>query len=58
MAASPKARPLFDPPIVRQALIDSLGKLDPRHQVRNPVMFTVLVGSVLATLLGLQALAG
>jgi K+-transporting ATPase ATPase B chain len=50
-----KARPLFDPPIVRRALIDAVRKLDPRRQVRNPVMFTVLVGSVLTTALGVHA---
>ncbi len=33
-------------------------KLDPRHQVKNPVMFVVWAGSVLTTLLLLQALAG
>jgi potassium-transporting ATPase ATP-binding subunit len=52
------ARPLFDPPLVRRALVDALRKLDPRVQVRNPVMFVVLVGSVLTTVLFLQALAG
>jgi K+-transporting ATPase ATPase B chain len=51
-----KARPLFDPPIVRRAMVDAFKKLDPRRQVRNPVMFTVLVGSVLTTILGVQAL--
>src|SRR5262245_2235547 len=56
MTATAKARPLFDPPIVRRAIVDALKKLDPRHQVRNPVIFTVLVGSVLTTLLGLRAL--
>jgi K+-transporting ATPase ATPase B chain len=53
-----RARALFDPPIVRRALIDSFMKLDPRHQVKNPVMFVVEVGSVLTTLLFLQALVG
>jgi len=43
-------RPLFDGPIVRRAIGDSFRKLDPRHMVRNPVMFVVLVGSVLTTL--------
>jgi K+-transporting ATPase ATPase B chain len=43
-------RPLFDPPIVRRALRDAFVKLNPRHMVRNPVMFVVLVGSVLTTL--------
>src|SRR5918911_534744 len=52
------ARSLFDPAIVRRAIIDALLKLDPRHQVKNPVMFVVEVGSVLTTLLLLQALVG
>src|SRR3984885_6935771 len=52
------ARPLFDPAIVRRAAIDSLRKLDPRHQVRNPVIFVVEVGSVLTTGLFVQALVG
>ena len=43
-------RSLFDGPIVRRAAADALRKLDPRHQVRNPVMFVVLDGSVLTTL--------
>ena len=49
-------RPLFDPPIVRRAARDALAKLDPRHMVRNPVMFVVLLGSVLTTLLWLRDL--
>jgi len=53
-----KARSLYDPPIVRRALTGSLRKLDPRWQARNPVMFVVLVGSVLTTVLGVQALLG
>ena len=55
---SNKARPLFDPPIVRRAIGDSFKKLDPRHQVKNPVMFVVEVGSVLTTALAIQALIG
>jgi K+-transporting ATPase ATPase B chain len=46
-----QARPLFDPHIVRGALMASFRKLDPRHQVRNPVMFVVFIGSLLATAL-------
>ena len=53
-----RARSLFDPSIVRRAIIDSFIKLDPRHQVKNPVMFVVEVGSVLTTLLFFQALVG
>jgi len=51
-----QSRPLFDPPIVRRALGDAVLKLDPRHQLRNPVMFTVLVGSLLTTALFVRAL--
>src|SRR5499427_3453950 len=42
-------RPLFDPPIVKRALRDAFVKLDPRHMVRNPVMFVVLLGSAYTT---------
>src|SRR5919198_1906584 len=58
MPTQVQARALFDPPILWRAIIDSLLKLDPRHQVKNPVMFVVEVGSVLTTLLFLQALVG
>ncbi len=50
-------RPLFDPPIVRRALRDAVLKLGPRHMVRNPVMFVVLLGSVFTTLVLLRDLA-
>jgi K+-transporting ATPase ATPase B chain len=58
MQTNAKARPLFDPEIVRGALVAAFAKLDPRHQIRNPVMFVVLIGSVLTTALFFQALAG
>jgi K+-transporting ATPase ATPase B chain len=51
-------RSLFDLPIIRQAVIDSFRKLTPQRQVRNPVMFVVYVGSILTTLLWVQALVG
>jgi K+-transporting ATPase ATPase B chain len=53
-----KSRPLFDPPIVRRAAVDALRKLDPRNQLRNPVMFIVEVCSILTTVLFIQALLG
>jgi len=53
-----QARPLFEAAIVRRAIADSFRKLDPRHQVRNPVMFVVEVGSILTTALFVQALLG
>jgi K+-transporting ATPase ATPase B chain len=48
---------IWDPDIIRQALIDSLWKLDPRIQVKNPVMFIVEVGSLLTTIVFIQELA-
>jgi len=54
-----ETRTLWDPAIVRRALIDALVKLDPRVMWRNPVMFVVEVGSVLTTIqLGRDAIAG
>jgi K+-transporting ATPase ATPase B chain len=47
---TPKKRPLFDRPIVLRAIHESFVKLSPAHMVRNPVMFVVLLGSVLTTL--------
>src|ERR1700734_1671442 len=40
---------LFQGEIVKRALIDSVKKLDPRVQLRNPVMFVVEIGSVITT---------
>ena len=49
---------IWDPRIVRQATVDSLRKLDPRIQIRNPVMFIVEVGSLLTTMVFIKELAG
>ena len=56
--ASVKTFSLFDPLLLRQAIAGAFGKLDPRVQWRNPVMFVVYVGSIITTLLWLQALGG
>jgi K+-transporting ATPase ATPase B chain len=45
------SRPLFEAGIVRGALVDSVRKLHPRVQARNPVMFVVEAGSLLTTIL-------
>lgn len=42
--------------ILREALLASLTKLDPRVQLRNPVMFVVFVGSILTSVLGIHSL--
>jgi K+-transporting ATPase ATPase B chain len=55
---SHKKLAMFDPALVKPAVVDSFRKLDPRVQWRNPVMFVVYVGSILTTVLWLQALGG
>jgi potassium-transporting ATPase ATP-binding subunit len=49
-----RARPLFDPPIVKRAVLDSVTKLNPRTMMKNPVMFVVEVGAALTTVLVLR----
>src|SRR5438270_108964 len=44
-----RARPLFDPEIVRRAAKASFGKLNPVTLMKNPVMFVVEVGAALTT---------
>ena len=48
----------FNPQLIRAALIDSFRRLTPRYQSRNPVMFVVYIGSILTTILWIQALGG
>ena len=52
-----RSRPLLDPPIVKRAITDALVKLNPRHMMKNPVMFVVEVGAVMTTLLTVRDLA-
>src|SRR5450432_4432775 len=52
-----RSRPLLDPPIVKRAVTDALVKLNPRHMMKNPVMFVVEVGAVMTTLLTVRDLA-
>ncbi|OOG50509.1 potassium-transporting ATPase subunit KdpB [Polaromonas sp. C04] len=53
-----KSFSLFDPELLRPAITQSFAKLNPRVQWHNPVMFVVYIGSILTTLLGIQALQG
>jgi K+-transporting ATPase ATPase B chain len=53
-----KQRALFEPALLRTALIDAAKKLDPRVQWRNPVMFVVYIGSILTSAIWLAILAG
>jgi len=59
VASAPSAYSWFvNPDLVRGAAVDSVRRLTPRYQWRNPVMFVVYVGSIVTTILWLQALLG
>jgi K+-transporting ATPase ATPase B chain len=47
---------LLDRDIMVPALIESVAKLDPRWQARNPVMFVVEVGAVITTIIFIAGL--
>ena len=53
-----KTHSLYDPALMKAAAWDAVKRLSPRHQVKNPVMFVVWLGSLLTTGLFVQALAG
>jgi len=55
---SHKQLAMFDPALVTPAILDAFRKLNPAVQWRNPVMFVVYVGSILTTVLWVQALLG
>jgi K+-transporting ATPase ATPase B chain len=60
-AISPSQAPrrsLVTKSIVAEALFIAVMKLLPQHQWRNPVMFVVYLGSILTTILFVQALGG
>jgi K+-transporting ATPase ATPase B chain len=42
---------LFDPAMMRRAVLDAFVKLNPRIEARNPIMFIVLIGAVWTTVL-------
>jgi len=60
MSAETEARSLFDPGILRPALLESLRKVDPpRPRSANPVMFVVEIGALITTVAWLiQGLRG
>lgn len=53
-----KKQGMFDSELLMPAIADSFRKLSPATQVRSPVMFVVYVGSIITTLLYVQALFG
>jgi len=49
---------LFSPQVLWPAILASFQKLDPRVQLKNPVMFSVYTGSILTSILWLRSLSG
>lgn len=49
MAYKAREHSAFDLPILKSAAIQSIYKLSPLAQIRNPIMFTVYAGSILTT---------
>src|SRR3954467_4303739 len=47
---------LFEPALVRMAMVQSFVMLDPRNMMRNPVMFLVEVGTVLTAIVATQSI--
>jgi K+-transporting ATPase ATPase B chain len=58
MTTQQKKHSTFRRELYQRAIVDSFIKLNPRSMVRNPVMFVVEVGSLLTTVLWVQALLG
>jgi K+-transporting ATPase ATPase B chain len=58
MSTKAKKISMWDPAITRQAIVDSFLKLDPRLQIKNPVMFIVEVGSLITTVVWVQEMLG
>ena len=58
MANQSKKISMFDPTLLRAAVVDSFVKLDPRVLYKNPVMFVVMIGSALTTLFVVRDLVG
>jgi K+-transporting ATPase ATPase B chain len=53
-----KTTPLFQRAIIDRAIWDAVRKLDPRQQIKNPVMFVVEIGALLTTLVVIRELDG
>src|SRR3954451_2216213 len=54
----PERKSMLSGEILRPAIVQSLVKVDPRVQVRNPVMFVVEVGAVVTTIAWLVQVLG
>jgi K+-transporting ATPase ATPase B chain len=49
---------LFEPKILKEALLGAITKLSPKKQIKNPVMFTVYIGCWFTTLLFILSFFG
>jgi K+-transporting ATPase ATPase B chain len=58
MAPQLKRSKSFTLQLYQRAVAEAFIKLDPRHMVHNPVMFVVEIGSLLTSMLWIQALTG
>ena len=58
LTPAPRAQALFDPAILKPAVVAAFLKLDPRQLMRNPVIFVTEVVAALVTGLWLHTLAG
>ena len=56
--AAKRSLRLFESRLILPAVKGAFAKLDPRVQLRSPVMFVVYAGSILTTLLFIQSLGG
>lgn len=50
-----KGKTIWNGQLIVEAVLDSFKKLTVKHQMRNPIMFTVYVGSLLTSALYIQA---
>ena len=53
-----KKKSMFNKDIVKDSLVQSLKKLTPRVQIKNPVMFVVYLGAILTSVLFILSLFG
>ena len=51
-----KNKTIFDKKLIKVAIKDSFIKLNPRHQFKNPVMFIVLIGAVITSIITITQL--
>jgi potassium-transporting ATPase ATP-binding subunit len=58
MTTATHTRSMFDPTLVKPAIMGAFLKLDPRYLAKNPVMFVTEVCSVFTLILGVRALFG